>query len=176
MSDAKGLKDGEKYEDAIAKYKEALKIKPTESEPTAKIAEIEGILNDLAGAKEKEEKYQKFMADGNSAQSSDDLNKALSEYKSALSIKPGDSGAQTKIDEVNKLIKDIEDADAAEKKFNDYVAAGDKNFTDKSYTDAKVNYQKALDIKEDQSVKDKIANIDKLIAKNQDAEELQKKI
>ncbi len=175
MSDASSLKDSKKYEEAIAKYKEALKVKPKETEPGTKIAEIEKILNELAGEKEKEEKYQKHMADGNSAQSSDNLEKALADYKSALGVKEGDAEAQKKIDEVNKLIKEKADAEANEKKFNDLVAAGDKDFAAKSYTDAKVNYQKALDIKEDQSIKDKIAQIDELIAKNQDAAEQQAK-
>lgn len=175
MADAGSLKDGKKYEEAIAKYKEALKVKPKETEPGTKIAEIEKILNDLAGEKEKEEKYQKLMADGNTAQSSENLEKALSDYKAALAVKEGDGEAQKKIDEVNKLIKEKADAEAKEKEFSDLVAAGDKGFADKSYTDAKVNYQKALAIKDDQAVKDKIKQIDEIIAKNQDAEEQQAK-
>lgn len=175
MADASSLKDGKKYEEAIAKYKEALAVKPKETEPTSRIAEIEKIINDLAGEAAKEEKYKKHMADGNTAQSASNLEKALADYKSALTVKEGDTEAQKKIDEVNKLIKEKADAEANEKKFNDLVAAGDKGFADKSYTDAKVNYLKALGIKDDQSIKDKINQIDDLMAKNQDAAEQQAK-
>ena len=175
MTEAKALKDSEKYQEAIAKYKEALAEKPSESEPTTKIAEIEKLLKDQASAKELEAKYQKHMADGNSAQTGSNLTKALEEFQAALTTKPGDANAQKKVDEIKKLITDKEAAEANEKKFNDLVAAGDKNATDKSYTDAKVNYQKALGIKDDQGVKDKIKQMDELIAKTADAEEQKKK-
>ncbi|MFT4600729.1 MAG: epidermal growth factor receptor substrate 15, partial [Arenicella sp.] len=175
MADAKGLKDGEKYAGAISKYKEALAEKPGEAEPTAKIKEIEALMADLEAAEEKEAAYKKFMDDGSTAQGSDDLTGALEQYKKALVTKPGDTPAQTKIDEVNKLIKDKAAADASEKEFKDLVALAQKDFGSKEYTDAKKNYQKALDIKDDASIKEKINEIDGLLAASQDAAEQQQK-
>jgi len=175
MSDAKSLKDGEKYADAIAKYKEALNEKPGESEPTEKIKEIEKIMSDLEAANAKEAEYKKFMDNGQQDQDADDLSSALEQFKKAIGVKPGDSAAQAKIDELNKLIKEQQDAAAAEQEFNDLVTQAGKDFDAKEYTAAKKNYQKALDIKDDAGVKAKIKEIDDLIAANQNAEEQQQK-
>lgn len=175
MEAAKQLKDAEKYPDAIAKYKEALAIKPSESEPKEKIAEIEKLMADAADAAAKEEQYQKYMTDGQSAQDKDNLTGALDQFKKALDTKPGDDAAQSKIDEINGLIKAKEEAEAKEKEFNDLVAAAQKDFDGQKLTDAKMKYQKALEIKDDEGVKAKIKEIDDLIAQNQDAAEQQAK-
>jgi tetratricopeptide (TPR) repeat protein len=175
IADAKGLFDGQKYEEAKAKYKEALDLKPDESEPKDKIAEIDKILADMADEAEKEEKYLALMAEGQSFQSGEDYKSALTKYEEALGVKPGDSEAQKKIDEVKKLIADQEAAKEQEEKFNEFVASGDKDFGDKDYESAKSNYQKALDIKDDQTVKDKIAEIDEILQKQGEEAELQAK-
>ncbi|MEO9532737.1 MAG: hypothetical protein ABJG68_17080 [Crocinitomicaceae bacterium] len=175
MADANSFKDAKKYEEAIAKYKEAQTVKPSEKEPADKIAEVQKLMEDLANAEAKEAEYQKYMADGTAAQGSDDLNGALEQFKKAIGVKPGDATAQKKIDEINKLIADKEAAEAKEKEFNDLVAKAEKSFNDKSYTDAKMNYQKALDIKADADIEAKIKEIEALIAANQNAEQQQKK-
>lgn len=175
MAEGKTLKDGEKYEEAITKYKEAKALKPGEQEPQNRIDEIQKILNDLAGAKELEEKYNKLMADGNDLQTKDELEPALGKFEEALGLKPGDSEAQKKIDEIKKLIKERDDAAESEAKFNKLVAEGDQEFKVKSYETAKQKYQEALGIKDDQDVKDKIAKCDEMIKANADAQELQAK-
>jgi len=175
MDAAAQLKSNEKYQEAIDKYKEALKVKPDASEPKERITEIEKLMADAADAAAKEEQYQKYMADGQTAQDKDNLTGALDQFKKALETKPGDNAAQQKIDEINGLIKDKEDAEAKEKKFNDLVTAAQKDFDADKLTDAKVKYQKALDIKDDEGVKAKIKEIDDLIAQNADAAEQQAK-
>ncbi|MCB9224916.1 MAG: hypothetical protein H6582_12100 [Crocinitomicaceae bacterium] len=175
MTEAKGLADAKKYQEAIAKYKEASTVKPDEKDPKDRIAELEKIIQDLANAQEKEEKYKSLMADGESAQSKEDYKGALAKYQEALTVKPNDEAAKKKIDEVNKLIADKDAAQQQEAKFKEYVAAGDKDFGAKSYESAKTNYQKALDIKDDQGVKDKIKEIDEILKKQADEADLKSK-
>ena len=171
MDAALQLKNNEKYQEAIDKYKEALTVKPTATEPKERIAEIEKIMADAADAAAKEEQYQKFMSDGQAAQDKDELTGAIDLFKKALETKPGDNAAQQKIDEINRLIKEKEAAEAKEKEFNDLIVAAKKDFDADKLTEAKVKYQKALSIKEDAEVKAKIKEIDDLIAKNADAAE-----
>lgn len=164
MADAKVLKDAKKYEEAIAKYQEAQKLLPDEKEPTEKIAEITKLMADQANAKEKEEKYTAFMKDGNDLQTKSELEAALGKYESALGIKPGDAEATKKIAEVKKLIADKKAQDEQGAKFDAFVAAGDKDLGNKTYASAKTNYEKALAIKDDAAVREKIKQIDEILA------------
>ncbi|MEX1001251.1 MAG: hypothetical protein WDZ35_03970 [Crocinitomicaceae bacterium] len=175
ISEAEGLKSAEKYKEAITKYKEAQQVKPSEKEPAERIAEIEAILKDLEASKEREAKYVAFMKEGQDAQNSENLELALEKYQKALEVKSGDAAAQKKIDEVKKLIADKKAAEEKEQKFKEFVATAEKAFDSKDYTSAKMNYQKALDIKDDAGVREKIKEIDKLIAESQNKEQQQAK-
>ena len=175
MAEAKGLKDAEKYQEAIDKYKEAQNVKPDASEPKTKIEEIEKIMEDLKAAEEKQAQYEAFMKEGNDAQTAQNLETALGKYKKAIEVKPNDEAAKKKIEEVEKLIADKKAAEEQEKKFNELVAKAQEAFGNKDYTNAKMNYQKALDIKDDEAIKKKIKEIEDLIAKNQNEAEQQAK-
>jgi tetratricopeptide (TPR) repeat protein len=171
MAEGKSLKEAEKYQDAINKYKEAQGIKSSESAPKERIAEIEKILEDLDNQKAIQEKYNQLMADGNDAQTKDDLESALSKFEEALSVKLNDAEAKKKIAEVKKLIADKKAADEQSAKFDEFVKKGDDGVSGKNYEDAISNYQKALDIKDDGPVKAKIAEAEELLKKQKEEEQ-----
>ena len=148
MADGNSLKDAKKYTEAIAKYKEAQVAKPGEKEPSDKIAEVQKLIDDLANAEAKEAEYQKFMANGNEDQTADDLESALSQFKKALGVKPGDAAAQKKIDEITKLIADQKADQEKEQAFNDFVAKAEKSVNEKylfSYRE-RVNFMNVIKI------------------------------
>ncbi|UKN01319.1 hypothetical protein K6119_16450 [Paracrocinitomix mangrovi] len=175
MSEGKSLRESEKFQDALAKYKEAQSMKPDESEPKDRIAELEKLIAEQADAAEKEEQYKKLMQEGADLLAADKLENALEKYESALNVKPKDEPAQAKINEINTLIQDRKNAAESDAKFKEYVDNGDKAFGNEKYTDAKANYEKALEIKDDQAVKDKIKQIEELVAKDAAAKELEEK-
>ncbi len=169
LNEATNLLSQKKYIEAKAKYNDALLVKPAEQEPKTKIAEIDKILADAEKAQALEQKYKDLMAEGNAAAGIKDYAAALVKFKEALVTKPGDVPAQGKIDEMNKLIADAQKNAEADKKFNEYVNAGNQSFTGKDYRAAKASYLLALGIKEDAPVRAKVAECDELIKQYDDA-------
>lgn len=175
MAEAKSLFDGNKLEDAKSKYNEALGVKPSEKEPKDKIAEIDRLLADAAKTAEIEAEYKKLMDEGNALNDNKDYTGALDKYKKALNVKPGDSDATAKIDAINKIIEEQNRLAEEQAKFDDFVAKAEEAFNAKNYDQAKLNYNNALDIKDDSGIRAKIKEIDDIIAQNQSAAETQAK-
>ncbi|PIP55064.1 MAG: hypothetical protein COX07_01895, partial [Bacteroidetes bacterium CG23_combo_of_CG06-09_8_20_14_all_32_9] len=90
----------------------------------------------------------------------------------------------TKLSEIDKLLadkaaKDKADAEAAltakEESYKVFIAKADQDFTGKRYESAKTNYQKALNLKPDETYpKSKLAEIDNLLTLNTKKEQEQK--
>jgi tetratricopeptide (TPR) repeat protein len=175
MAEAKVFFDQKKYTEARQKYQEAGNTKPTETEPQTKINEIDNLLGDQAKKEQLEKDYQKYMTEGNQLKDIKDYTAALDRYNKALAAKPGDAAAQQKITEINKLIEDQKKLADQEKLYNDYITKADQSFNAKDYTNARVNYQKAYEVKADPAVAAKIKEIDELIAKSQSESQTQAK-
>ena len=80
-----------KYDLALAKYEEALMLKPKEKYPAAKIKELDALLkaskqNELV-EKQKEELYKKTVASANTLRDQKKYNEALAKYNEALKLK-----------------------------------------------------------------------------------------
>ncbi|MGB1103747.1 MAG: hypothetical protein ACPG21_08970 [Crocinitomicaceae bacterium] len=175
LSAANALFEQKKYEEAKSKYNEALGIKSDEQEPKDKIAEIDRILADAEKAAEQEAKYNEFIQQGDAAKNRKEYTAALDQYRKALDVKPGDAAAQGKIDAVNELLAEEKRKKEEQEKFDAFVADAERAFNAQDYDNAKLNYNNALEIKDNQGLRDKIAEIDALIAKNQSEAETQAK-
>ena len=177
---ALGSKD---YAAAKTAYNEALTLKGTEKYPKDKIAEIDGILAKEMGAKALEEKYKASIAKADAALSAKTYLAAKTAYNEALGLKPNEQYPKDKLLEVEKALGE----EAAEKdrlakekeleaKYKAAIVKGDAAFKLKTYAAAKTAYNEALAIKSsEQYPKDKIAEIDALIAKEMGAKELDEK-
>ena len=175
-----GSKD---YASAKTSYNEALTLKATEKYPKEKIAEIDAILAKEMGAKALEEKYKAAIAKGDAALSAKTYAAAKTAYTDALGLKPNEQYPKDKLSEVEKALA----AEAAEKdrlakekeldsKYKTAIAKGDAALKAKTYPAAKTAYNEALAIKSsEQYPKEKIAEIDALIAKEMGAKELDEK-
>ncbi len=186
------------YEAAKSAYNEALALKPTEQLPKDKIAAIDKILADLASkdaaekerqAKEKElnDKYNAAIAKADKALAAKTYEEAKSGYNEALSFKPNETYPKTKLAEIDKAIADAAAKDAAEKarlakekelteKYEAAIKKGDSDLSAKSYEAAKTAYAEASTLKPTEKYpKDKIAEINAIIAKEMGAKELEKK-
>ncbi len=175
IKEGQALFDQKKYNEAKAEFNNALGIKPSEQTPKDKISEIEKLLADASKAEEQEKAYKDFMTAGNAANDNKEYNTAVEKYKKALEIKPNDADAQGKIDAINKIIAEENALAEEQKKFDDFIASAEQSFNAKDYDKAKLNYNNALDIRDDAGVKEKIKEIDALIAKNQSEAETQAK-
>lgn len=172
------------YNGAKGSYTEALSLKNSEKYPTDKLAEIDKLMAALAGkeaaekdrlAKESElnSKYAAAIATGDKAMGGKDYSAAKAAYSEALALKASEKYPKSKLDEINKLLAS---AGELETKYKAAIAAGDAALKAKAYDDSKKAYKEALSYKAtEQYPKDKLAEIDNLIAKEAGAKELDAK-
>ena len=153
------------YEGAKAKYTEALGIKPNEKYPKDKISEIEKLMSELAAEKQKEEQYKAIIAEADTKFSSKDYEGAKAKYTEALGIKPNEQYPKDKISEIEKLLSELAAEKQKEEQYKALIAEADSKFSSKDYEGAKSKYNAALGLKpNEQYPKDKIAEIEKLLA------------
>jgi hypothetical protein len=186
ISKADKALSGKDYADAKSAYNEALTMKPAEAYPKAKLAEIEKALADAAKAtadkdrlgKEKElnDKYQAIISKADKAMGNKDYESAKGSYTEALGVKPVEQYPKTKLAEIDKLLAEMANKVAADKdrlakekalneKYAATIAKADAAFSAKQYGPAKAAYSEAIGIRSsEQYPKDKIAEIDKLLA------------
>ncbi len=157
---------------AKTSFEEAASLKPEESYPKNKLAEINA---ELEKRNAKEQEYQDAIKSADEALAAKDYELAKSSYQKALGLKPAEKYPADQIAKVDELL-------AAEvKKQQDYLAAiqkGDDALTANDFATAKAAFQEAIKIKSDEEYpKNKIKEIDELLAKQEAKEqEYQNKI
>ncbi len=109
------------YDQAIASYREALGIMPSEAYPKQKIAEIENLLADIAekdknesvkllAEKEKRANYEKLIYDGDRGFRTRDYTLAQAKFSAALTLYPDEKYPKDKLAEIVELLNKKEDA------------------------------------------------------------------
>ncbi len=150
IQEAKAYEADKKYENALAKYKVASSLKPKESLPKQKISELKKIISSQAQAATDDKNYDLHIGNGNKYLAQQNFDIAISEYEKALSFKPNDSFAKSKINEASQLKDNIAKAAKAgaekTKQFDEIIILADKLYRQKKYLDAKTQYEKALTI------------------------------
>lgn len=175
------------YAAAKTFYTDALVFKPSEQYPKDKIAEIDALIAKDMGAKELDEKYKSAVAKGDAALKAKTYDAAKIAYNEALGFKPAEVYPKTKLEEIDKILADLAGKDKAEQdrlakekelilKYNAAIAKGDASMGSKDYESAKTSYTEALGFKPAEKYpKDKLAEINAILAKEMGAKELEKK-
>lgn len=157
--------ENKEYSSARDSYQRALELKPNEVYPKDKISQIDRILADL----DTEEKYNKAVNDGDIAFNSENYNQAISKYREALSIRPGESYPAGKIAEAERMLSNQQEI---ERKYNEAITQGDNAFNQKSYESAIGFYQTASDLKpSEQYPKSRISEINSILAQRKSVDE-----
>ena len=168
----KAINDGDakleesNLEGALAAYEKAKLLKPEESYPNNKIDEIKVAQEQLAKDEAEKERlakieveYKAIISRADKAMKSKNLNEARDEYQAALAVKSEESYPKDKIEEINGILADAKEQDAA---YQSAIADADKLFSEEKLEAAKEKFAAAASIKsEEQYPKDKIAEIDK---------------
>ena len=156
-----------KYPEAIANFKDALKIKPKDVVATSNLANAERLLVQANADKAKQEaEFNRLLAAGDVNVTVQKYPEAIVNFKGALAIKIGDKVATDKLANAEKLLAQA-NADKAkqEAEFIRLLAAGDANVAGQKYPEAIENFKGALAIKVgDKVATDKLANAEKLLA------------
>jgi epidermal growth factor receptor substrate 15 len=154
IEEASNFEASNKYELAIAKYKAALKVKPSENLPKSKITALEKLLGEQANKSQQDAQnlklYNTHILNGDKNLSLKNYDLAISEYQKALGVKPGDSYASSKISEANQLKDNLKQQQTAvntnQIAFDKFMTEADKLFKLKKYLEAKKVYESALGV------------------------------
>jgi tetratricopeptide (TPR) repeat protein len=176
------------YPVAKGKYQKALTLKPAEVYPKDQITKIDGLLNELQQAKEKDQQYAQFIQAAQDAFQAKKLKDARALYQKGYDLKPFEPLPPMRISEIDRLLAQQEETarlaaneeaqrlakeKADREQYNNEVAAGDKAFTGKLYPIAKLHYSNALNVLPNEKYpKDQIAKIEGLMAQEAIAKSL----
>ena len=156
----------QKYDEALAYYKQALVLKPAEKYPKDKTTEI-----NQAQAKQKanSDKYALAISNGEKAFASGNYALALSVFKEASVLKPTEQYPKDKITEISSLTADLQKRNEA---YKTAVSSGDKLFAARDYDGAKTAFAEAAELKKDEKYpKDQIAKINNILEGQRSADE-----
>jgi len=153
------LLTAKKYVEAIAAYRQAFVLKPSENYPSDKITESE---KQLADQKSILESFEKAVADGDKSLVDKDYVNALASYKSAATTKPAETYPKQKIIEIQAIL----DKDKAEgQRYLEAISQADKLYTEKKYSEAIIPYQNASKIKSAEKYPlEQVVKINQLVA------------
>jgi tetratricopeptide (TPR) repeat protein len=139
-------------------YNEALLIKPSESAPKDKIAEIEAILKTM---KELEEKYTNLIASGDLAMTGEKYEEAISIFEEALALKQNEAYPKKQLANAKELSVEKADKAAQQKKYDNLISKATGEFGSESWESAKSTFKEALAVFPNEKLpKDKLAEIE----------------
>ena len=148
----------EKLVEAEKLYKEALLIKPSESAPKDKIAEIEAILKQR---KELEEKYNNLITSGDLSMTGEKYDEAISKFEEALALKNNEAYPKQQLAKAKELAGAKADNVAQQNKYDNLISKATGEFGNESWESAKSTFEEALVVfPNEQLPKDKLAEID----------------
>lgn len=161
--------DDASYDMAKIAYNEAASFLPDKEYPKQRLAEIEVL---LAERQQNRSEYKNLIASADRAFSRGLYESAREQYRQASLLMKGDNYANSRLNEIDQLIAEREQT---EKDYTRLLSIADAAMQSRSYEMAKLKYKEAARLKpsEDYPV-DKILEIDKLLAKNNDSDDYQK--
>jgi len=154
------------FSQAISSYQNALELKPEESYPVGKIEQANLKLAEqerlLADYKKLEDNFANYIATADEAFKNKNYQLAKTNYQNALGLKANEPYPVSKIKEIDNILYE---ENLVKIEYGKEIEKADTYFNNKEFEFAKAGFEKALTIIENQQYpKDKIEEIDKLIA------------
>ena len=150
------------FNEALAEYNNALKIKPDEEYPKNQIKEIQAKLAAI------DQNYADAISKADKAFNAADWANAKIGYTEALGIKPKEEYPLNRLKEVNQKISDANllaiSNSADNKAYKEAIEKAEKSFTDNQLSSARIQFQVAQTLKPQEKLPaDRIREIDLLI-------------
>lgn len=166
----KAFKD-EKYDDAIAAYKEALKANADGEEAISKLQQAEMI---VAASVQKAEQYNSYIKSGDDAFKSSNYAEAKAAYEKAVELKPDEKYPKERIEESEKKLAEQLKQQEVDAAYGQAIAKADKELQSGNHEAAVEAYEKAKEIKPDEKYPSE--QIDKLRKVLRDSKKTQEEV
>lgn len=144
LASAEGLLKSTDYEAALAGFKSASALKPSENYPKSKIVEIEKLISDQAARKTS---FDLAIKKGDLLLNEKKYDDAVNSYRNALVLYPDDKYALGKIEEITAITLQLKVLDD---NYNKSLAEADKLFSAGKFDEAIIGYNKCLGYKPDE--------------------------
>ena len=157
---ANTLFDNEDWTGAKTKYSDALGFTDNKTYAEGQLAKIKSKLNDAEAQAEQEAKIAALLKDGKEQFDSEKFEIAKGKYEEVLVLDNSNAIAKSQIEKINNELAALKSETQKEEDFNKLKNEGFALADQKDYSGAKSKLNEALSLKDDQSVKDKIKEID----------------
>ena len=158
ITEADQLFAGEKYTESIAKYQEAIALKPDASYPKDQIQKAQDILDKKERDAARNQQFNDLVMAGDAKFDGGEYEAAVAKYKEALDIKPKEQYPKDQIAKAQKEIQAKLAAKELEQNYASLLQRADAQFDSTKFDDAIASYQEALQLKPGEKYpKDQIA-------------------
>lgn len=127
-----------KFEEAIANVQKVLEVDPTNNNAKDTLNDILALNSNI----EAEKQYKLIIAEADKYFKEASYDEAIEEYYKAYSLKPGDKYCDKQINKIKKIFEEK----GNKEKSDNILANGDNLFLDKKWSEAKSQYQLALNV------------------------------
>jgi len=135
------------YLEARAEFVNAMNLKAGEPYPKDKIAEIDKITGEIAAKKALDEQYSNTVLNADRMLTAKSYDQSRLEYQKALNLKPSETYPRIKIEEIDQVLATIAAQQALDAQYSQLIKTGDKMLEEKTFEEAKLQYQSALQLK-----------------------------
>lgn len=134
-----------KLPESIGFYEQALALKQ-DAPVQAKLDAVKKQLEDLKNAEQLQAEYTKLITEGKSLFDAKDYEQALTKYEAAKVLKPLEKVPQTKIDEINAILKQLEEQNQKNAQLTALLSEGEALFVSESWEASKAKFTEVLKI------------------------------
>lgn len=161
-----------RWQEAIIAYDEALKHATDPKYATDRKADATAKLQAENDAEAKQKQFEDLLNDGKDKVAKKDWSGAKGKLESALAIIPDNTEAQSLLQQVNTELAKEKSAAEKEAEFVRLKNEGQASLDQEDYANAKLKFNEALSIKEDQVIRKKIDEIDAILQNQAKSKEL----
>ncbi len=165
----------DQFAQALDYYQQAAALKPDQENISAKIGEINALINEKEVLQQRENTYAGLIETADQAFEANQLNQALTAYKEATALFDDRTYPLEQIGLINETLAVQAEAEALEQQYTALIAQGDEALSNRLASEAKTAFEEALAIKPDQDYpKNQLVKVEALfkeIAENKAFEE-----
>ncbi|MES2628778.1 MAG: hypothetical protein V4616_07395 [Bacteroidota bacterium] len=135
------------FEGALKGYEGALALKPTEQYPKDRIETTKIRIDELNAARLKDKTYKDAVALGDASFTAKNYAEAVSNYQSALDVKPAEVYPQERIKMANAELFKLGKAKETDEKYKGLITKADTEFGSQKWTESIAAYKEAQAVK-----------------------------